>query len=135
MSTLIPANCPCDAQREYYACCGRCHAGLPAADAETLMRSRYSAFALGLADYLLKTWHVSSRPASLELAESPAARTTWLGLSIKRFVEGDRDHAEVEFVARYRVGGASACRLHERSRFVREDGIWFYLDGEIDPPA
>jgi SEC-C motif domain protein len=133
MTPPTPASCPCDARRDYLACCGRCHAGTPAADAEALMRSRYSAFALGLADYLLKTWHVSTRPAELDLAGNPAVATRWLGLSIRHFVVIDADHAEVEFVARFRAGGASATRLHERSRFVREEGIWFYLDGTMDP--
>jgi SEC-C motif domain protein len=123
MNPATPQNCPCDERREYRACCGRCHSGIAATDAEALMRSRYSAFALGLADYLHQTWHVSTRPASLDLVESPASKTRWLGLSIKHFIVIDADHAEVEFVARYRTGGASANRLHERSRFVREQGI------------
>jgi SEC-C motif domain protein len=133
MSSSNPASCPCDPERAYPGCCGRYHGESPATDAEALMRSRYSAFALGLGDYLLRTWHASTRPESLDLVDSLAARTRWLGLSIKHFVVIDADHAEVEFVARYRTGGASAIRLHERSRFVREQGIWFYLDGEIDP--
>jgi len=90
------------------------------------MRSRYSAYVLGLRDYLLRSWHAGTRPAALEL--DPATR--WLGLEVKRHIGSDADHAEVEFVARYRVGGGSAVRLHERSRFVREDGHWYYLDGE-----
>lgn len=95
------------------------------------MRSRYSACVLGLADYLLATWHPGTRPQRLDLAEPTARRTTWLGLSIERHVRSGDEHAMVEFVARYRVGGARARRLHERSRFVREDFIWHYLDGEI----
>jgi SEC-C motif domain protein len=99
------------------------------------MRSRYSAFALGLTDYLLETWHASTRPASLDLAGNPAVSTRWLGLSIRHVALIDADHAEVEFVARFRAGGASATRLHERSRFVRETGSWFYVDGTIDPSS
>ncbi len=90
------------------------------------MRSRYSAFVLGNVPYLLATWHTSSRPVSLE----PDAGAKWLGLAIKAHrVTGD-DSAEVEFVARFRVGGR-AVRQHELSRFVREAGRWFYLDGEV----
>lgn len=96
------------------------------------MRSRYSAYVLGLGDYLLATWHPSTRPQQLDLAEPPGSRTTWLGLSIKRHITSGDEQATVEFVARYRVGGARARRLHERSRFVREDFTWYYLDGDID---
>lgn len=108
---------------------------MPAPDAQRLMRSRYSAYVLGLRDYLLGTWHASTRPRSLDLTEATGTVTHWPGLKIKQQVVIDGDHAEVEFVARYRVGSHPARRLHERSRFVREAGVWFYLDGEIDPPA
>jgi len=92
------------------------------------MRSRYSAYVMGLGGYLLDTWHSSTRPASLEL--EPAGVRSWLGLTVHRYREVDADHAEVEFVARSRVGGGSAQRLHERSRFVREGGRWYYVDGD-----
>ena len=88
------------------------------------MRSRYSAFVRGLGDYLLASWHASTRPAQLELDAS----VKWLGLELRSQRVLDADHAEVEFVARWREAGR-AVRLHERSRFVREDGCWFYLDG------
>ncbi len=106
-------------------CCGPCHAGQPAPDAESLMRSRYSAFVRGDAPYLLATWHSSQRPAELKLEASGK----WLGLEIKQHRVTGADTAEVEFVARFRVGG-KAVRQHERSRFVREDGRWFYLHGD-----
>jgi SEC-C motif-containing protein len=93
------------------------------------MRSRYSAYVLGLVDYLLATWHPTTRPLTLEL-DPPAART-WLGLSIRTHLRVDEMHAEVEFIARSRPGGGSAQRLHERSRFVREDGRWYYVDGDM----
>lgn len=93
------------------------------------MRSRYSAYVRGDADYLSATWHASTRPASLDFSD--AAATRWLGLDVKRHTQRDADHAVVEFVARYRAGGGSAVRLHEISRFVREDGCWYYLDGEF----
>jgi SEC-C motif-containing protein len=91
------------------------------------MRSRYSAFVTGDADYLRTTWHPDTRPADLGL-DTPG--TTWLGLSVKQHRVTGPDTAEVEFVARYRIGGGSAVRLHERSRFVLLDGRWLYLDGE-----
>jgi len=107
------------------ACCGLYHAGQPAPDAESLMRSRYSAFVRGDVPYLLATWHSSQRPAELNLETSGK----WLGLEIKKHHMTGTDRAEVEFVARFRVGG-KAVRQHERSRFVREDGRWFYVDGD-----
>ena len=107
------------------ACCGRYHAGQPAPDAECLMRSRYSAFVLGDVPYLLATWHHSQRPSELTLETGGK----WLGLDIKYHRVTGAETAEVEFVARFRVGG-KAVRQHERSRFVQEDGRWFYLDGD-----
>jgi SEC-C motif domain protein len=84
---------------------------------------------LGDESYLLRTWHASTRPA--EVAFEPG--TKWLGLDVRNHREVDATHAEVEFVARYRpaAGGGKAVRLHERSRFVREDDIWYYVDGDL----
>jgi SEC-C motif-containing protein len=127
------AACPCgrlDARqrpRAYAGCCGRYlddFAHHPAPDAESLMRSRYTAFAHERADYLLATWHVSHRPASIAFD----AGTRWLGLQVKGHWQADVDHAEVEFVARQRDAAGRAHRLHERSRFLREAGRWYYLD-------
>jgi SEC-C motif-containing protein len=88
------------------------------------MRSRYSAYVLGLRGYLRDTWHPSTRPASIE-PDPPGLR--WQGLELRRCEVQDADHASVEFVAVSKLGGR-AHRLHERSRFVREAGRWFYLD-------
>ena len=107
------------------ACCGPYHAGQAAPDAERLMRSRYSAFVRGDVAYLLATWHASQRPATLALETA----AQWLGLKIKQHRVTGIDTAEVEFVARFRVGG-KAVRQHERSRFVREEGRWYYVDGD-----
>ena len=92
------------------------------------MRSRYTAFVCERADYLQATWHASTRPADLDF--EPGAR--WLGLQVRSHRAMGEDRAEVEFVARYRVGGR-AVRLHETSRFVREGGRWLYVDGDIRP--
>jgi SEC-C motif domain protein len=89
-----------------------------------LMRSRYTAYVVREPDYLLRTWHASTRPAALTLEED----VRWLGLTIKRHVMHEPDQALVEFVARYRVGG-KGHRLHETSRFERVNGQWFYVDG------
>ena len=123
--------CPCGrrtAKGQAFAldhCCGPLHAGQAAPDAERLMRSRYSAFVLGDVAYLLATWHTSQRPAELTLD----AGGKWLGLEIKQHHNTGEHTAEVEFVARFRVGG-KAVRQNELSRFVREADRWFYVDGD-----
>lgn len=128
----MPASpaCPCASGQSYAACCQRWHEGpqrLLAPDAPSLMRSRYSAFVLDRLDYLLETWHPDTRPGALE-PNPPGLK--WLGLDVRGHARQDADHATVEFVARNRLQGR-ASRLHETSRFVREDGRWFYVDGDI----
>lgn len=121
------AACPCESGQAYGDCCGRWHAGLAegvhAPTPEALMRSRYSAYVLGLLKYLLATWHPSTAPGDLEL---PPLK--WLGLEV-RHAQDMGDAGVVEFVARYRDNGRGG-RLHEISRFVREDGLWLYIDGD-----
>lgn len=127
--TPVVSSCPCGQNRAYAACCGLYHQGGPAPSAEALMRSRYSAYTLGLEDYLLTTWHPDSRPEQLGLAEENP-RPQWLGLEIRQAPPAQGDEATVEFVARYKLGGR-AHRLHELSRFRREAGCWYYVDGEF----
>lgn len=101
------------------------------------MRSRYTAYVLRLEDYLLATWAVQTRPATLNLNADIGTR--WLGLKILRSenpltnppIDQSSATAIVEFVARYRQGSGAASRLHEVSRFVRENGCWYYVDGTI----
>ena len=110
-------------------CCGRFindFAETPAPDAESLMRSRYSAFVLQRADYLLATWHTSRRPSGISF--DPGVK--WLGLEVRQHRPLDDTHAEVEFVARQKSPGNPALRLHERSRFLREGARWYYVDGD-----
>ena len=120
-------DCVCGSGRAAADCCSRLHGGEAASTPEALMRSRYSAYVLRLTDYLLATWHPSTRPAGLPPDE---AGLKWLGLEVRRCILQDADHGTVEFVARSKLGGR-AHRLHETSRFVREDGRWFYLDGDF----
>ena len=93
------------------------------------MRSRYVAYSRGRADHLLRTWHPSTRPPTLELGDDPVR---WLGLQVRHVEAGGPEdmHGVVEFIARYKIDGR-AHRLHETSRFVREDGRWFYLDAVV----
>ena len=130
----LPRNypCPCRASEEaitaYTACCQPWHdgleAGVHAPTPETLMRSRYSAYVVGLIEYLLATWHPSAAPGELEL--SPV---NWTGLEVLH-AEATGDAGVEEFVARCRVNGR-AQRMHETSRFVRQDGRWYYIDGRV----
>ena len=130
----VPVSvCPCgrtDARGKASAfddCCGRyLDHDTPAPDAESLMRSRYSAFVLERVAYLQSSWHASTRPADLTL--EPGVK--WLGLQVRAHRVIDADHAEVEFVARSRVAGRGQ-RLHETSRFVREGGRRFYVAGDM----
>lgn len=124
-------TCPCGSGQSYADCCAPLHAGGAALTAEALMRSRYSAYVLALEPYLLATWHADTRPARLGLDSDEKAQ--WLGLQIKR-QQSNGDSAVVEFVARYKTGGR-AHRLHETSRFVREDGRWHYVDGAFPEPG
>lgn len=122
-------RCPCLSGLAYDDCCGRFHRGeATAPTAEQLMRSRFSAFAVGDGDYLLATWHPRTRPAAVEL--DPADR--WYRLDVHTTERGGPfDEAGlVEFTA-YHRGPAGSGTLHEVSRFVRERGRWFYLDGQV----
>ena len=132
---LLEQTCPCGrvgASKKpvpFFACCARYlndPENSPAPDAESLMRSRYSAFELNRMDYLKATWHASTRPADVSQDDG----TKWLGLEVRRHIVVDPDHAQVEFIARYRIAGRGA-RIHERSRFVREAGRWYYVDGDL----
>ncbi len=126
--TSLP--CPCGRSLPYASCCAPLHAGAAAADAESLMRSRYSAYVLQLEDYLLQTWHPSTRPAAPLFDEDPALPRKGLGLEVRRSAKTGANSAIVEFVARCRIGGR-AQRLHETSRFERDNGRWLYVDGDM----
>ena len=121
------ARCPCLSGETYGSCCGPAHRGTtPAPTAERLMRSRYSAFALARASYLLETWHPSTRPTTLEV--DPATR--WFRLDIVRALGGGPfdDAGTVEFEAHFRDGDGVGVQ-YEVSRFARVDGRWLYVDG------
>ncbi|MDR7085250.1 SEC-C motif-containing protein [Aeromicrobium panaciterrae] len=120
-------RCPCLSGLTYDDCCGRLHSGAAAAQsAEQLMRSRFSAFAVGDPDYLLASWHPSTRPAELELD----ADRRWYRLDIIATSGGTpfETTGVVEFEAYYRSPQGAGSQ-HEVSRFVRENGAWLYVDG------
>lgn len=124
-------RCPCGTRVPYAECCGPLHVGradgaATAATAEQLMRSRYSAFAVGDTDYLLRTWHPSTRPSSLELDPS----IEWLRLDVLEAAGGGSadDTGTVEFDATFWFAPTrERGRQHEVSAFVRERGHWYYV--------
>lgn len=142
------APCPCGSRLAYSACCAPLHQNTPAPNAERLMRSRYSAFCLGKIDYLLATLAPQSRqPNDAEGLRHTIKQTQWLALQVLGSGTDGGDEW-VEFVAFYQklpaqaMNDASASagkradgQLHERSRFIQQDGRWFYLDGRILPPV
>lgn len=127
----VPApedRCPCLSGETYAGCCGKYHSGVQAPPtAEALMRSRYSAFAAGKRQYLLDTWHPSTRPAALDLDP----HLQWRRLDIIDTAAGGPldDRGVVRFRAHYRDGAERGVQ-EETSRFVRTGGNWLYLDGE-----
>lgn len=121
-------DCPCGSGKERKDCCGIYHAGVPAPDPGSLMRSRYSAYALCLNKYLLDTWHASTRPEQLDM--DPAIK--WTGLDVRSVSVQDND-GWVDFVAKYKINGRAGF-MREKSRFLHEHGRWFYVDG-VEPVA
>lgn len=117
--------CPCAHGEPFEHCCGPILRGdKPAASALALMRSRYSAFATGDTDYLLASWHPSTRPEQLRIDPG----YTWVGLDILGSTGGGIFDSEgtVEFRAHY-VHNGRPDELHQNSSFVRLDGRWFFL--------
>jgi SEC-C motif domain protein len=127
--SAFEGNCPCLSGEQYSGCCGRFHRGnAEAPTAEQLMRSRYSAFVVRDAAYLLRTWHPDTRPSELEL--DPA--TEWRRLDIVSTNRGGPLDSEgtVEFKGHFRHDGEGGVH-HETSRFRRENRRWFYLDAAM----
>lgn len=120
-------NCPCGLNVKYENCCGVFHNGIISAPtAELLIRSRYSAFALDNESYLLET--MSQKPEKISIDSN----IKWLGLSIvsKELGEKDDSTGTVEFIARFSLNGHEN-KLHEKSSFIKTNGRWLYVDGEI----
>lgn len=133
---VVPAGalCPCGSTLPYAACCGPLVAGERlASTAEQLMRSRYTAYAVGAALHVWRTWHPATRPERV----TPDPTTTWTGLTVLRVDGGGEDDETgvVEFVARWRETSAGrrarTGELREVSRFARRAGRWLYVDGDL----
>ncbi|MEK7990789.1 MAG: YchJ family protein [Thiotrichaceae bacterium] len=130
MKKKIVEICPCGNQQTYMQCCAPYHQGnKKPTTAEALMRSRYTAFVFELKDYLLVTWHSSTRPKQLQFEPN----TIWLGLKVKACEAGlqDDNQGMVSFVARYKIQG-KAHRLIENSRFIKQQEQWFYVDADVE---
>ncbi|WP_407296095.1 YchJ family protein [Stutzerimonas zhaodongensis] len=126
-------TCPCGSGNWLSECCGRYHAGLPAPSAEQLMRSRYSAYVLGLVDYLRNTTLPAQQQSlDLQAMKEWSATSTWLGLEVEdsQLLGGKPEHALVSFTARWHdVAGEHA--QHERSAFVQNEGRWYFIDPTV----
>lgn len=125
-----PLTCPCDTGKRLAECCGPLHAGKERArTAKQLMRSRYSAFAIGgQGDYLLQTWHPDTRPA-VSAKDMGDSDTDWVKLQVLDSSQTG-DSAMVEFKAYWRDDNEQVHAHHEHSRFLRMAGRWFYVDAE-----
>lgn len=126
--------CPCNSEKEFDQCCGPyLNDEKPAPTAETLMRSRYTAYALKNFPYVIRTTHTSDRPTEEDFKDDD--KIQWKELRILETEAGGPEDEEgtVEFEALYQSGG-NLYKLHEKSSFVREEDIWYYLDGEIIQP-
>ncbi|SFB86016.1 SEC-C motif-containing protein [Marinospirillum celere] len=117
--------CPCSSNKDYGLCCQPLHEGEAARTPEQLMRSRYTAYVLQLSDYLLATWHPDTRPEQLDLSSSP----DWQGLDIVSYSQ-QGTQGRVHFKAWYQGGKGPEC-IEEESRFIKQKGRWYYLNGLI----
>ncbi len=128
-------TCPCGSNKPFSFCCEPAIEGQkPAQTAEALMRSRYTAFALGAVNYLVQTTAEEQRnPDDARLIEAQVKATTWVGLKIIDTVRGGKDDKEgvVEFIARFEADDQTG-ELQERSNFRKENNHWYYVDGEVE---
>ncbi len=126
-------KCPCCSAMQYSLCCapwldGTANPPTP----EALMRSRYTAYVKQRADYLVDSWHSSARQPNLHSALEESFRDTeWLSLNVIAQETGSHlNEGFVTFFARYRDNQRTGA-IHERSRFLREDHRWYYIDGTV----
>lgn len=125
------ANCPCGSNKHYKECCKAFHDGEQIAEtAELLMRSRYSAYVKNNKEYLLQTWHESTRPKPEDLHLDSNSEFRWLELKVVNTEAGQKDDTEglVHFQAKYRLQGQTGF-MDESSKFVKENSQWFYIEG------
>jgi SEC-C motif-containing protein len=130
--------CPCGSGLDFDACCGPLLSGdAPAATAEALMRSRYSAYVTGQIQYLATSLHPDHRQdLDLSATRRWSRSARWLNLQVvsSRRGGGQDEEGEVEFIATYKEKGVVKPH-HERANFSRKDGVWYYVDGDIVKPT
>ena len=134
---MSSAICPCGSGNLLDNCCGRYHAGTPAPCAEALMRSRYSAYVLGLVDYLLDTTlPIQKSSLDRESISQWSAQSTWLGLEVEsaELLGGKPEHAFVTFIARWH-DAAGEHSHRERSAFVQHQERWYFIDPTVQLKA
>lgn len=126
------SQCPCGSKQSYATCCEVAHQDHHnVTTPEQLMRSRYSAHVLGLVDYVINTYHPSCHAEEQREGIAESINSDWAGLEVIDTAQGSHDNEGfVEFKAYFNEDGAQYC-MQERSRFVRENGLWFYIDGEF----
>ncbi len=123
------AQCPCHSGKKYKQCCQVYHKGILPSNALKLMRSRYSAYSLGLVEYIVATTHPNNPDASISLGDwrqgitDFANSTKFLGLTILEFIDGEEE-AYVTFEAVF-----NHTNMKEKSRFLTIDNRWLYVDG------
>lgn len=131
---MAHSACPCGSGELLTVCCGLYHTGTPAPNAEALMRSRYSAYTLGLIDYLVRsTLPAQQGGLDLNAIQAWSQGSTWLGLEVEpaQTVEGDPAHATVTFTAHWRDDSGEHSH-RERSAFVRNEGNWYFIDPTVE---
>ncbi|MCG8425771.1 MAG: YchJ family protein [Chromatiales bacterium] len=130
--------CPCGSEREFELCCAPVLAGTQAvATAEQLMRARYSAFVKEEIDFLTTSLHPEHRhDHDANATRRWAANSDWQGLEIVATEAGQEDDEQgvVEFIATFKEKGM-VRKHHERSQFKKQDGVWYFVDGEVVPAA
>lgn len=128
--------CPCGNDLPYDACCGPTHRGRPAASAEALMRSRYTAYCLGLIDYLVATT-LPTQQSQLDVAAMAkwSRESNWLGLELEQATDTGNDRAQVTFTAHWADPDGSRHQHQEHSDFVRKAGQWYFIDPNHRPEA
>lgn len=124
------SSCPCGSKAAYEQCCKIAHTNHSAVTTpEQLMRSRYSAHVFGLVDYVINTYHPSCNAEEQRSGISDSIQSDWCGLEVLNIDDGShKDEGFVEFKAHFNEDGQQYC-LAERSRFIRENGLWYYIDG------
>lgn len=131
MKISVNNPCPCGSSKKYKKCCQPFHKGANPKNALSLMKLRYSAYVVGDSSYIIKTTHCDNLDFNLDTIkwknsiDKFTKITKFLSLDILEFIDGE-DEAYVEFIATFESG-----KLTEKSRFLKVDGRWLYIDGEF----